>query len=232
MAYLRAGSPVSPPSLAHRTLELRLGTRAEPYGARVKAFPYTSPSGSVHQSFSFLQWLNATQLVYLGENLTYPQSSDTLRTGIEIVTIDATSGALTVVPGTTGATSVALAGSDVMYYTLDTSAVIWRRVLSSGVVSPAQAFPGIVRDVTAGGGRLAAITGFGGLWLIDPGVNGVQLFAPTLTYFLRPVLSPDGGGLVVEGYPFRVDTIRVNGMIVAIDTTLSRSSDLWFFDLQ
>lgn len=218
LAYLRASTPVSPPTLAPRTLELRLGTRAEPGGAVVRAFPHTASSGQVHQSFSFLQWLDASHLIYLAENVSYPSSCpgcppDTLRTGLEVVTIDPATGTMEILPGTAGATSVALAGSDTVFYTLDTSAVIWRRVRSTGSVSIAHMFPDIVRDVTAGGGRLAAITGFGALWYLDPGGSPVQLEAPTPMPFRRPALAPDGRRLVVEGYP------------------ASTAADLWYFEL-
>jgi hypothetical protein len=52
-----------------------------------------------------------------------------------------------------------------------------------------------------------------------------------LVFFKRPALAPDGRRLVVEGYRYHVDTIRVNGMIVAIDTVSSTLGDLWVFDL-
>ncbi len=235
MAYLRAGTPLSPPTLATRTLELRLGTRANPTGAVVRSFPYTSPSGTVW-SFSFLQWLDATHLLYLAEDVQYvPPCAvcppDTLRIGVEVVTIDPSTGVSAIVPGTTGATSVARSGSDTIYYTPGGSPDIERRVLSSGAVSVAHRFGDVVRDVTAGGGRLAAITGLGELWLVDPGVSAQPLTAPTLTDFKRPALTPNGDALVVEGYGVRYDTVRVNGAIVAINRIVSTSADLWFFDL-
>ena len=219
LAYLRAGTPVSPPTLAPRTLELRLGTRTEPAGAAVRAFPYTASSGQMHQSFSFLQWIDASHLVYLAENVSYPApcpgcAPDTVRTGLEIVTIEVGTGAMEILPGTAGATGVALSGSDTVYYTLDTSSTIWRRVRSTGGVSGAHTFPEVVMEVSAGGGRLAVVTGFGALWYVDPWGTVLQLEAPTPTFFRRPALSPNGRRLIVEGY------------------TTSTAADLWLFQLR
>lgn len=219
-AYLRAGTPVTPPTLAPRTEELRVGTRAAPDGASARAFPYTAPSGRVHHSLSWLQWLGATRLVYLAEDVRYESpcpscSPDTLRLGIEVVLIDPASGVLGIVPGTDGATSLAVAGSDTIYYTRDSANVVERRVLSSGVVSAAHDFGEVVQDVTVGGARLAAVTASGALWLVQPGGAATPLTTLDVAVFRRPALSPDGRHLVVEGYP----------------TIVSRSADLWLFEL-
>ena len=218
LAYVREGTPLVPASIAPRTIEIRLGTRSAPTGAIVKSLPYTAPSGRIHLGLEWLQWLGATQLLYLGEEVRYERDCssctvDTVRVGLEIVTIAPGTGALVILPGTDGATSVAVAGSDTIYYTRASTTMIERRVLSTGAVTPVFDFGVAVRDVTTGGGRLAAVTG-SGLWLVLPGSGVTELTAPGVTRFRRPALSPDGGRLVVEGY-----------------TNSSRSANLWLFDL-
>lgn len=235
-AYMRASTPLVPPTVAPRTLELRLGTRAAPTGAIVRSFPYTALSGRVHQGLSSLRWVGS-QLVYLAEEVRYERACggcplDTLRIGIEVVTIDLSTTVPLIVPGTSGANSVAVAGSDTIYYVRDSNTVIERQALSSGTVTAAFDFGEPVRDVTAGGGRLAAVTGRGFLWLVQPGAGALPLTASSLVFFKRPALSPDGGRLVVEGYPFRVDTIHPpGGPILSIDTIVNPVGDLWLFDL-
>ena len=219
LAYMRASAAVVPPTLVPLTLELRLGTRAAPSGVIVRAFPYTASSGRIHQGLEGLQWLDAERLVYVAEEVTYDRACgtcpvDTVRTGIEVVTLIPGTGTPVIVPGTDGATSVAVAGSDTIYYARASTTTIERRVLSSGVVTPVHGFGDGVRDVTAGGGRLVAVSGSGRLWLVQPGSGATELTAPAVTQFRRPALSPDGTRLVVEGYTF-----------------LSRSADLWLFDL-
>jgi len=66
----------------------------DPNRVRVlEAIAYLAPSGHVHQGVSHIRWLTSTRLVYLGETVTYPRRCpfcvlDTVRTGIEIVTLD------------------------------------------------------------------------------------------------------------------------------------------------
>jgi len=220
LAYVRAGTPLVPATIAPRTLELRLGTRAAPGGVTVQAFPHAAPSGRIHQSLAWLHWLDASRLVYLAEEVRYerPCSScavDTVRVGIEVVALDASTGVATIVPGTDSASSVAVAGSDTIYYTRLAANVVTRRVLSSGAVTTAHDFGEEVRDVTVGGGRLAAVTDTGLLWLVRPGSGATPLIAPGVAIFRRPALSPDGRRLVVEGYA----------------TSTSRVGDLWLFEL-
>ena len=219
LAYVRESTPLVPATIAPRTLEIRLGTRSATAGAILRSFPYTAPSGRIHQGLEWLQWLGAAQLLYLAEEVRYESPCpacppDTLRVGIEVVTINPGTGVPVIVPGTDQATSVAVAGSDTIYYSRASSTVIERRVLSSGAVAPVYDFGEAVQDVSAGGGRLAAVTGFGRLWLVQPGSGAAELTAPGVTQFRRPALSPDGRRLVVEGY-----------------ANFSRSADLWLFDL-
>lgn len=235
LAYMRAGTPLVPPTLAPRTLELRLGSLQAPDGVLIKALPYTAPSGLLHQGLEWLHWLTPSRLVFLAERVTYEAPCngcppDTVRTGLEVVSFDPTSGAFTTIPGTDSATSVAAVGGDTLYYTLPNDSQVWRRIVSTGAVAVAHDF-GLgqrVRDVTVAGGRLVAILGPGTLWLTDlTGGPATELPRSGLTFFRRPALSPDGRRLVVEGYPFQ----QVPAGGEAIDTVVSRVGDLWLFNL-
>lgn len=235
LAYVRAGTPLVPLTLAPRTLELRLGTLKAPDGVPIKAFPYTAPSGLVHQGLEWLQWLTPARLVFLAERVTYEAPCngcplDTVRTGLEVVVLEPATGLLGLIPGTDAATSVAAVGGDTLYYTLPNDGQVWRRVVSTGAVAVAHDF-GLgqrVRDVTVAGGRLVAILGRGTLWLTDlAGGPASELPRSGLTFFRRPALSPDGRHLVVEGYPFQ--QIPAGGE--TLDTVVSRVGDLWLFNL-
>ena len=219
LAYVRSSTPVSPPTLAPRTVEIRLGNATDQNGQLIRAFPYTAPSGQVHQGVGWLQWLDANRVAYIAQQVTYAAPCpgcppDTVRTGLEVVTLDVATGAVQIIPGTEGANSVALAGNDTIYYTRETGTVIERRILSSGAVAVVHDFGMSVRDVTAGGGLLAAVAGFGDLWLVRPG-NPPQLFyANSSIIFARPALSPDGRRIVVE-----------------VQTLTSDVPDLWLFEI-
>lgn len=224
LAYVRAGAPAVLRPVAPRTRELRLGALASPEGVIVRSFPYSAPSGRVHQAPEALQWAGSSQLVYLAQDVRYEEPCrgcelDTIGVGIEIVTLQPGTGAPVLVPGTDSATGAAVAGTDTLYYTVASSNLMYRRVLSTGVVTTVATFFEPVREVAAGGGRLAAITGAGSLWLVDPGVNPVLLSSATARSYRRPAVSPDGRRIIVEGYA-RVTL-----------TAFSRSADLWLFDL-
>ena len=235
LAYVRARAPLVPPTAAPLTLELRLGTLQSPDGVLLRAFPYTAPSGRLHEGLQWLQWLSPSRLVFLAERVAYEAACngcplDTLRIGLEVVTLDAPSGALTAVAGTDSATSVAAVGGDTIYYTRPDDSRVLRRVLSTGAVTVAFDFGSgtRVRDVTVAGARLAAVLGPGTLWVVDlPGGPPVELPMPGLTFFRRPALSPNGRRLVVEGYP--AQQVPAGGE--AVDTIVSGSADLWIFEV-
>jgi WD40 repeat protein len=204
MGFVRTSSPVSPPTLAPRTVELRLGSTSDHIGRLVRAFPYTAPSGQVHQGLGWLQWLDAARVAYVAQDVSYAPlcptcPPDTTRIGLEVMIADIATGAVQTMPGTAGANAIALAGSDTIYYTRESGTAIERRILSSGAVTVVHDFGTPVRDVTSGGGVLAAVTGPGDLWLVRPGSPPQLLTGPIPMLFAHPALSPDGRRLVVEG---------------------------------
>lgn len=230
LAYVRASSPLVPASIAPVTLELRLGTLADPGGAIVRTLPYATASGRIHQGIDWLQWLSPSAVVYLAQRVEYPRACsscppDTVRTGIEVVTLDPTTATPLPVPGTDSATSVAGA-SGLVYYTLPGDSVVWNRAPPSGAVTAAHVFlPGIApRDITVAAGRLVAVTGIGHLVMVNlaTGLETPLAAGAARVLFKHPALAPDGRRLVVEGYPFQ---------IFGPDTVASRLGDLWVFDL-
>ena len=204
MAFVRTATPVVPPTLAPRTVELRLGSTSDRNGQLVRSFPYTASSGRIHQGLGWVQWLDPWHVMYVAQGVSYPSPCpgcppDTVRVGLDVVVIDVATGTLQIVPGTDSANSVALAGSDTIYLTRESSGVIQRRVLSTGAVTIVHDFGIPIRDVTAGGGLLAAVNEFGGLWLLRPGTTPELLSGSLPMIFARPSLSPNGRRLVVEG---------------------------------
>jgi len=239
-AYVRASTPLSPPSIAPFHHELRLGTLGNPGGSAVRSLPYTAPSGRVHAEIAWLQWLSSAELVYLGQAIEYQRACgscpvDTIRVGLEVVRLDPTIGVPIAVAGTDSATSVATASGAFIYYTLPNDSVVWIQGVPGGLGTAGHNFGAGVtpRDITVGGGRLAAVTGPGLLRLVQLSTGAeTPLTAPGLVFFKRPALAPDGRRLVAEGYRFQIDTIRIPGDgIASIDTIVSRVGDLWVFDL-
>lgn len=225
LAYVRASThrfpfrPLSPDVEA-----LVVGTLDDPNNVRVlRTLPYTAPSGRIHQGASHLGWLNAAKLVYLAEEVTYPRpcsgcAPDTVRTGLEIATIDFFGlpvPIIVVVPGTDSASSVAVgATGDTIYFTRINDSRVYRRALSSGQTDTIHDFGGgIAQDVAVanGGGYLVAI--------VDDQPHFVNLatgvdvaVVDTTASFRRPVFSSDGTRVTVERW--------MNGAV-----------DLWLLDV-
>lgn len=229
LAYVRASTPLSPPTLAPRTLEVWLGT-GDGTGAIVKALPFTAPSGRVHQGIEWLQWLSGTELLYLAQAVTYPRacsqcSPDTLRTGLEVARLNTGTGAVQAVAGTDSATSVAVQGQ-VVYFTVTDDSIVHMIALPGTAAAPAHNFGAgtTPRDIAVAGGRLVAVVGPGLLRIVDLGSGSETPLSAGAMFFKRPALSPDGRTLVVEGYPFQI-------VPITLDTLVSRVGDLWVFDL-
>jgi len=236
VAYVRASSPLVPPSVAPLRHELRVGTLADPGGVAVRALPYTAPSGRVHAEAAWVQWLSASELMYLGQSIEYDASSgviDTIPVGLEAVVLEPALGTLLVIAGTDSATSLAAVHGDSIYYTLPRDGQVLRRSIANATTTIARDYgPGAnARDISVQAGRMAVVTGPGLLRLVQLATGGETLLSAGLVFFKRPALAPDGRRLVAEGYRYHVDTIRVNGGIVAIDTVISTLGDLWVFDL-
>jgi hypothetical protein len=175
---------------------------------------------------------------------------DTVLLNTEVTTLSLANApaAGTAVPGTSLATGVTpVQEGAAILYTLPGDSRIYRRVLAGGEVTVVHDFglAGIARDVHAAGTRIAAIVGGrvaftvhplhpalgtvqwdsgGVLHVVELGESGsIVLDTPGLLY-RRPALSPDGSGIVAEGYP-----LIITGPPTAPDTTVGKSGDLYLF---
>lgn len=136
---------------------------------RVIDFPYTAPSGLLHQSASDLTWVDESTLVYLATfinyrfgNLNFPP--DTVATGMELVRLDLVGdsiAALTVLPGTLGASSVSSGPADSVYYTMGGDSRVFALDVRTGQSTVVYDFGalGIAREAQVRGSRLTAIVG-------------------------------------------------------------------------
>jgi len=220
LAYVRASThrfpfrPVSPDVEA-----LVVGTLDDPNVVRVlRTLPYTAPSGRIHQGISHVGWLGATKLVYVADSVTYPRGPpDTVRTGLEIATIDfgVPIPTVTVVAGTDSASSVAVgATGDTIYFTRLGDSRVYRRALSSGQTDTIHDFVGgIAQDVAVanGGGYLVAIVN-DQPHFVNLATGADVLVADTTASFRRPVFSSDGTRVTIERW--------ANGVV-----------DLWLLDV-
>lgn len=217
IAYVRASNTRAVSRIGPDAQQLDVGPLANPSDARVvHVVPFTTTWGRTYDAVSYLGWLSANRLVMIGDSVRYPRScsscpADTVRTGIEIVTVDFTAtgpGSLTLVPGTTGATSVAPgAMGDTVYFTLAGDSQIHRYAFSTGQADVLFDFGSgrLVRDVRVASGRLVAIVDgsvrYGGdIHVVDLATRADSVIAPrggTLG-FARPALSPDGRHVVAE----------------------------------
>lgn len=242
LAYVRVSSrrlpapPVSPDAQA-----LLLATLDDPNDARVlRTIAYTAPSGRIHQAVSHVAWLSPTRLVYLGEAVSYPRpcsscAPDTVRTGIEIVTLDLAppSPVLAVVSGSDGASSVAVgATGDTIYFTRNGDSRVYRYAFATGQTDTVHDFgaAGIARDLALANGRLLAVVGGDVTYAVDSVLgptqvdNGGELHFVTLatgadavvgdatSRFRRPAFSPARTRVVVESWA-------------------NRSADLWLLEV-
>jgi hypothetical protein len=178
-------------------------------------------NGRSQQGLAFLQWLDATRLVWLGEGV-IRSSLDNVESGYEIIIGDPALGypaGLTVVPGTNYASSVARGGnSDTLYYTLGGDSLVYRRTLSTGVIDTVANFGalGIARDVQVKNGRLTAVVGGavtwgphatlgmaqyddgGPIYAVDLPAGAPVLVTQTFDRYRHAVLAPDGSFVVAE----------------------------------
>ena len=245
LAYVRASSPVRPRPLAPRVHGLALATVADPDEFVVlRILPYPVPGGT-HENLSQLQWLNDSQLVYLGERVAYAGPCggcppDTLRSGIGVAILSARPGAsVTVIPGTDGASGVSVRSPDTIYYTINGDSRVFRRALSSGVIDVLFDFgPGrVARDVgvidaerilAVVDGRVGTrdISGIGPMQVDSGGTlrianlttSSASLLTPGNLWFRRPRVRPGGDRFTVEAYPYQV---------VGADTLVSTIADVW-----
>lgn len=238
IAFVRAASnrlpiiPVFPDVQA-----LVVAPLGSPNAARVlQSIPYLAPSGRTHWGISHLRWLTPTQLVYVGEDVTYPRpcsscAADTVRVGLELVTLDVAPAAplLSVVPGTDSASSVAMGAThDTLYFTREGKSAIYRFAFPSGQIDTVYDFGAgrLVRDVAWAAGRFFVVVDGdpdigGDLHIVDP-IGGTDSIAPspagTVLWFRRPAPGADGLSVVAEG------------QLLSPTFTILSSRDIWLYD--
>lgn len=242
VAYVRLRSrrlparPVTPDVQA-----LVVAPLSDPNDVRVlRPLAYTAPSGHIHQGISHIGWLGPSRLVYLAERVTYPQACsscapDTVRTGIEIVTVDfaAATPVLATVPGTDSASSVAVgATGDTIYFTRNGDSRVYRYAFSSGLTDTVFDFvaTGIARDVGLSGGRLVAVVGGDVSYVVDSVLGASQVDRGGELHF---VILATGAETVVGNVlsRFRRPAFSSDGTRVTAELWASGSSDLWLLDV-
>lgn len=254
--YLRESSPFE--SVTPSAAALMLAPANDLLAATaIRSYPYTASSGNIHGGISNIRWLSADRAIYLAQKVQYAAPCrgcplDTLRTGLELVAVDLSGAApvLEVIPNTSGASSVAAGENpDLVYLTKNGDGRVYRQVLSTGTTEIVHDFGSgnIARDVAVAGTTLYAIVGGRVSFVNDPTLGEIQrdfsghLRRVDLTngtetpldvtdrWFRRPAASPAGNRLVAEAYLALVTSCAPP--IGCLDTTISRSSDLWLFDV-
>jgi len=243
IAYVRQGSYRLPiPPISPNEQAIIVAPVTDPNAGReVLSVPYLAPSGRTHWGISHLRWLDASRLIYVGEDVSYPRACsmcppDTVRVGLEIAVLDLTPATptVTIVPGTDAASSVSVgATSDTIYFTSENDAVVYRHVFSSGVTDTVHDFGGnrLVRDVAWAAGRLfVVVDGLpdigGDVHILGPAAGADSLVQPparaggAFVWFERPAPSPDGRRFVAQGYVLASDT-----------SSLASSREVWLYEL-
>ena len=233
---------------------LVLSTLSDPNTVRVlRTIPYTPPwGGTPHLGVGYVSWRDSTKLVYLAQSVSYPRDCgscppDTVRTGMEIVTLDLAPAApvLSQVPGTDNASSVTVGASgDTIYFTRNGDGRLYRHVFSSGAADTIYDFgPDIARDASYRAGRVVVVVGGpvvydssrqedggGDLQVVDVATRTATPLPRTIggrqVFYRRPVFSPNGQELVAEGVEFVVDSTFIFPNLF-IDTTYLTGNDLW-----
>ncbi|MGE0354697.1 MAG: hypothetical protein AB7Q69_15880, partial [Gemmatimonadales bacterium] len=255
LLLLRASSGVN--QISPVTAGLVLATMTDPLqGLQVQHYPFLTPGGHQAGGIGEVQWLDATHALFLAQAVNYPavcpgcRQRDTLAVGVEVLYADLSGPAPVIanVPNTDEVSSIAAGTTgDDFYYTINGDTRVYRRVLSTGATSIVHDFgaQGIARDVSLRGNRMLAVVGGVITYSVDPTLGPVQRdsggivvdvdltngssspIAVPNVFFRNPALAPDGRHAVAQGYPY---TILICGMTCR-DTAVSRSSDLWLFDL-
>ncbi len=252
VAYIRSSTWRGVPRLGPDAQQLVVAPDAAPNDVQVvQVVPLTTPWGRTYDAVSYIGWLGPSRLVMIGDNVRYPRpcsscAADTVRTGIEIVTLDF-SGAtqLSLVPGTSGATSVSPgAFGDTIYFTLAGDSRIHRYALSSGQEDFPHDFGSgrAVRDVRVANGVLVAVVDGhmddgGDLHVVTlaSGADSLIGVPPSLggpLWFQRPSLSPDGRRIVVQGRGLVITPIfdPGTGDVIGFDTTGAPGRDIWLVE--
>jgi hypothetical protein len=242
IAYLRLrsrrlpGRPITPDVQA-----LVVAPLSDPNAVRVlRNVPYSLPSRPPHQGISHLGWLTPSRLIYLAERVTYPQACsscapDTVRTGIEIVTLDfaAATPVLSIVPNTDSASSVAVgATGDTIYFTRNGDSRVYRYAFSSGLTDTVFDFAaaGVARDVGLSSGRLVAVVGGDVTYVVDSVLGASQVDRGGELHFVTLATGAEAviGNVLSR---FRRPALSSDGTRVTTEVWANGSSDLWLLDV-
>lgn len=235
---LRFGRPLGPS--AQQLVLATLDALPPDAPTRVlQPLPTVAPGGRVHEAISHIGWLGLTRLVYLEETVRYPRpcsscAPDTVRTGIEIVTLDfaAATPVLAVVPGTDSASSVAVgATGDTIYFTRNGDSRVYRHAFSSGQTDTVFDFgaAGIARDAQVANGRLVAVVGGDVTYVVDSILGGAQVDGGGS---LHVVILATGADTVLgdTSFLFRRPAFAPGGRRVAAERWTNGSADLWLLE--
>ena len=239
--------------IAYVAMSSRIGDVAPLAGALVLATPpaltaervvVTLPYLGSDQAFrqvAQLRWLGSDALVYVAQRVGYVApcrgcALDTVRTGVELATLDlrATAPSPVVLPGTQNASSLGTGESpDVIYYTLGGDSRVFRRVLSSGADSVVHDFgaAGIARDVQVAGRRLVAVVGGNVQFAFDSVLGYMVQRDGGGTLHLLDLSSGVDSTLSAAAQPFRRPALSPSGTRLVAEAITGRSADLWEFDL-
>lgn len=242
IAYVRMrshrlpGRPITPDVQA-----LVVAPLSDPNAVRVlRSLPYSLPSRPPHQGISHIGWLSPSRLIYLAERVTYPRACsscapDTVRTGIEIVTLDfaAATPVLSTVPGTDSASSVAVGVTgDTIYFTRNGDSRVYRYAFSSGQTDTIHDFAaaGIARDVGLSSGRLVAVVGGDVTYAVDTVLGATQVDRGGELHF---VTLASGAETVIGNVTsrFRRPALSPDGTRVVAEVWASGSADLWLLEV-
>lgn len=239
------------------------GAIAKPAGFTVvRTFPTTSSSGQLQGAVSSLRATGDGRLAYVAmqtmqRSVCTPQgcSNEAYLSGREVSLVDPTqqNGQPETVAGTDYASSVSRgANSGDLIYTLAGDSRVFARS-AAGVTTVLHDFggSGIARDAYLAGNRLVAIVGGsadtvmnaagdriqrdrgGALMVVDLN-NGDETVFPGQSLKRWPIVSPDGRQLVVQAFPFRLDSLfdpNDGSILIAVDTVLTSAGDLFRYDL-
>jgi hypothetical protein len=242
IAYVQVSSDRFVPGRAPDTQQLVVTSSKQPAATRVvQPLPLTTPWGQTYDGFSHTVWLDSTHIVALAERITRPRpcrdcERDTIRTGLEIVTIDISTPTpvLALVPGTDRASSVSSDPTgDTLYFTRNGDSHVYRFVFSAAKEDTIFDFgaAGIARDVSVVRGRIVAIVGGHVRHTVDPVLGEAQSDSGGFVY----VVTPAGGAAPVGDldWRFRRPALSPDGtrFVVAAWDEFARTADLWLYDI-
>ena len=245
LAYLRASTMdvpsahASPPD--HEAVVLAL-VSVPVATAELQETPYLAPSGISHTSAAYIRWLGDSALVYVGQDVRYPHSFpgsptyDTIKTGLEIVTLDlrGATPVVAVVPGTDQASSVAVgATADTIYFTKNGDSRVYRYAFSSGQTAVAHDFgaAGIARDIQIVGARLVAVVGGPVIDSVDPFIGRIQVDSGGRLFLANLLTATDSMVVADTTMRFRRPALSPDGRRVAAEVVTINRSDLWLVEL-